>query len=115
MGVGGGGEAPITAKKSPVFGENALISWPIPISDFGVPIFSVLGGNEVDMLGSTKKYCNPAGILCKMHLKYWNFPGIFVHTAPKFGSRGEKAHEQTPQKPNGGKVVWTEEKGNGGH
>ena len=27
------------------------ISWPIPISDFGVPIFSVLGGNEVDMLG----------------------------------------------------------------
>ena len=28
------------------------ISRPIPISDFGVPIFSVLGGNEVDMLGS---------------------------------------------------------------
>ena len=34
--------------------EFSGISRPIPISDFGVPIFSVLGGNEVDMLGSAE-------------------------------------------------------------
>ena len=31
------------------------ISRPIPISEFGVPIFSVLTGNEVDMLGSAEQ------------------------------------------------------------
>ena len=29
---------------------------PSRFRDFGVPIFSVLGGNEVDMLGSAEKY-----------------------------------------------------------
>ena len=38
--------------------QKPRISRPIPISDFGVPIFSVLGGNEVDMLGSAEVCCN---------------------------------------------------------
>ena len=42
--------------QKPWISRNFPISRPIPISDFGVPIFSVLGGNEVDMLGSADPF-----------------------------------------------------------
>ena len=36
--------------------QKTRISRPIPISDFGVPIISVVGGNEVDMLGRAESF-----------------------------------------------------------
>ena len=58
--------------------------------------------------------------LCTLHPKIWNFPGILciMHLGYILCTLyqnatlvAEKAHEQTPQKPNGGNVVWSEEKG----
>ena len=40
--------------------EFSGISQLIPISDFGVPIFSVSGGDEVDMLGSADLKSKPS-------------------------------------------------------
>ena len=45
-----------------------------------------------------------------MRIEYWNFSGILC-TPHQNATLVEKAHEQTLQKPNGGKVVWTEKKG----
>ena len=67
------------------------------------------------------KYWNFPGKLCTLHQKYWNFPGIFCIMHLKAGLHlctlhqnatlvAEKFHEQMPQKPNGGKVVQTEKR-----
>ena len=104
------------------FGPFSLICWPIRSHCWNIQGFCIMH----------LKYWTFQEILCIMHVKHWNFPGIFVHTeywnfpgifvynASKCWNLicahftkmllSENAHEQTPQKPNGGKVVWTEKR-----